>query len=388
MKVMIINSLYSPYKFGGAEVSVRLLAESLTNKGVSVRVITLNDEGRVIRKNLNSVEVISIPLKNIYWPFSSDSHGALKKIVWHLKDAYNSSMMEFISDEIDDFKPDVIHTNNLAGFSIGVWSVVKRKGYPLIHTIRDYYLFHPNSTLFKNGKNVDPRNFSVKLFSFFKKKESQKIDMVVGISDFISTLHESNGFSKKAKFYHVYNPVDKIKKVYSGEKGRLSIGFIGRLTSEKGFDVFLDYAEEYRESANFIAAGTIAPSSESNELLKRAQSLGVDVQGYVPVDKFLTSVDALLLPTKWNEPFGRVVAEAALSKTPVFTNLTGGVKEISELFSWVSPLEQFGLEKVNEVLDMLSSYEGDQNPFDKEKHAENYLKLYNELILSYRKNKI
>lgn len=32
MKIMILNSLYYPYKFGGAEVSVQLLAEELVKK--------------------------------------------------------------------------------------------------------------------------------------------------------------------------------------------------------------------------------------------------------------------------------------------------------------------------------------------------------------------
>lgn len=45
MKVMIINTLYYPYKVGGAEVSVRLLAEGLVNLGDQVTVLSLNNKG-------------------------------------------------------------------------------------------------------------------------------------------------------------------------------------------------------------------------------------------------------------------------------------------------------------------------------------------------------
>ncbi len=44
MKIIIVNSLYYPYKFGGAEVSVQLLAEGLVARGITVKVITLNNK--------------------------------------------------------------------------------------------------------------------------------------------------------------------------------------------------------------------------------------------------------------------------------------------------------------------------------------------------------
>ncbi len=384
MKIMIINSLYHPYKFGGAEVSVQLLAESLAEKGHLVRIITLNDKDEIIRDSLNGVDIVSLPLRNVYWPFSLESHNFIKKIMWHLKDSYNLKMMAMVDTEIKNYNPDIIHTNNLAGFSAGVWNVINRRKYPLIHTIRDYYLFHPNSTLFKNGSNINPKTLSVKIFSLLKKRISQKIDVVVGISKFISSFHYSNGYSREAKFYHVYNPIDKIIIPKDKRNKILTIGFVGRLTSEKGFDVFLDYVEKYQGVMRFVVAGKAAPSIESDELLKRALALKVNILGYVPIDQFLKQVDALLLPTKWNEPFGRVVAEAALSKTPIFTNLTGGVKEISELFPWILPLEQFGEPKVNSLLDELLIEKIYDNPFDKRKHADNYLELYRDLISSYK----
>lgn len=380
MKIMILNSLYYPYKFGGAEVSVQLLAEELVKKNHEVRVVTLNDQGSIKKEVINGVKVISLPLKNRYWPFSSEAHSRIQKLFWHLKDVYNADMVSMVHNEITNFSPDIIHTNNLAGFSIGVWDVVKRDNYKLVHTARDYYLFHPNSTLFKNGVNIDPDSKIVKLLSFYKKNKSQKIDAFVGISQHISLMHKNNGFAKKALFAHIYNPVDKPDKVKREKTKIITVGFIGRFTTEKGFDIFCEYAKKYQDCMKFIAAGKASSSNESNLLITDAKLSGVEIQGYVPVEDFLNEVDAILLPTKWHEPFGRVVAEAALSRTPIFTNLTGGVKEIAEMFPWVLSVDEFSPKKIKTILGYLNTEKEVENPFNKEEHAGYYIDIYNKLL--------
>lgn len=44
MKILIVNTIYAPFKVGGAEVSVQLLAEELVKNGHSVLVVTLHDK--------------------------------------------------------------------------------------------------------------------------------------------------------------------------------------------------------------------------------------------------------------------------------------------------------------------------------------------------------
>lgn len=79
MRIMIVNSLYYPYKFGGAEISVQFLAEELVKRNITVRIITLNNSNEIIYDTINGVETVSVPLQNIYWPYSSESHGIFKK---------------------------------------------------------------------------------------------------------------------------------------------------------------------------------------------------------------------------------------------------------------------------------------------------------------------
>lgn len=331
MRILIINTLYHPYKIGGAEVSVQLLAEGLINEGHSVRVLSLHD-GNVIKEDtVNGVEVCYLPLKNIYWPYSHRKNPMIKRLVWHLIDQYNPFMANMVGKEIDKFVPDIVHTNNLAGFSVSVWDTIKKRNIKLIHTARDYYLFHPNCTLFSNGKNTNIDSISVRLWSFFKKIKSSKVDHFVGISNFISDLHQSNGFSNNADFSTIYNPVPKLEVVKEVRKSDvICIGFIGRLSVEKGFDEFCTIASRLKRKHNnsrFIAAGRLDESKEGNILRKQALDLGIELLGFTTLESFLTQVDAVILPTKWREPFGRTVVECSYH-VPVFTNPQGGVKEL------------------------------------------------------------
>ncbi|WP_109240866.1 glycosyltransferase [Klebsiella michiganensis] len=381
MKIAIINSLYYPYKFGGAEVSVQLLAEGLAAKGHNVKVITLNDKLEITRYDLNGVSVISYPIKNEYWPFAKGEYSSIRKIKWHLRDYITNPIVRDIAAELKLYNPDVIHTNNLAGFSIGIWKIAKKLSCPLVHTTRDYYLFHPNSTLFKNGQNISSNDFFVKVYSWIKKRHSQKIDIMVGISNYISVFHQSNGFAKEAKHTYVYNPIERIMAERC-QRERITIGFLGRLSSEKGFDVFTEYANLYKNDMDFVAAGQFSSSKETDKLRQKAKENNIRLEGYIPVRDFLSNVDVLLLPTKWNEPFGRVVAEAAVAGIPVYTNLTGGVKEIGEYFPWVQDISKFSLSNIKKTVSCVDT-ESVANPFSQDFLSQKYIEIYNEAIYKH-----
>jgi len=195
MNILIVNTLYAPFKVGGAEVSVQLLAEELVSKGDKVRVVCLHDQKFRKQTELNGVEVVYLPLKNLYWPFSNEQKGKLSKVLWHLIDNFNPMMSKAFSRELDNFNPDVVHTNNISGFSVAIWSCVKKRNIKLVHTARDYYLFHHNCTLFQHGKNMDVGSAAVQLTSMVKKRKSRNVDRFVGISKYISALHQDNGFA-------------------------------------------------------------------------------------------------------------------------------------------------------------------------------------------------
>lgn len=377
MKILIINTLYSPYKIGGAEVSVQLLAEGLFAQGHNVRVLCLHPDSARKTSFLNGVEIIYLPLKNMYWPFNGVCKPGWKRLFWHLLDLYNPMMRNLVDREINSFKPDVVHTNNLAGFSVSVWSCVKAHKIKLIHTMRDYYLFHPNCTLFKNGKNISVGDFSVRAWSWLKKRISRNVDVAVGISQYISKLHSDNDFFVRAKHIHIYNPVN-IPKVNRGNDS-LCVGFIGRLSIDKGFDDFCSIAEKYNKvGIRFIAAGRFGLDRESDILKKRATSANIELLGFSTLEAFLDIVDVVILPVKWQEPFGRTIVECALAGKHVFTNSVGGISEIISHFKNVrlmSDIEKLNLIYINSIInnktDILNS-----ETFSLKASLDGYLRAY------------
>ncbi|HEC2555556.1 TPA: glycosyltransferase family 4 protein [Raoultella ornithinolytica] len=330
MKILIINTLYYPQQVGGAEISVQLLAESLVNMGHQVRVISLIDNDAPSDDIVNGVSCGYYPIPNIYWPYKNgEKVSRVKKILWHLNDYFNRASYKIVLSEVEKFDPDIVHTNNLAGWSVSVWSAAKKYNKKVIHTTRDYYLIHYNSTLFNKNKIQNENNWFIKTLNVLKRIESKKVDSFVGISDFIKKTHTNGGFFLSSKKYTIYNPVTKSteSKIPFGD-GKKRFGFIGRLTMEKGFDTFCEIAKCHSDNYLFFAAGDYI---EGSEIYSLAVDSGVNLMGRVNLDLFLSSVDVVILPIKWNEPFGRVVVESVLSGKIVITTPVGGISELARI---------------------------------------------------------
>ncbi|HDZ0538599.1 TPA: glycosyltransferase, partial [Klebsiella pneumoniae] len=134
-------------------------------------------------------------------------------------------------------------------------------------------------------------------------------------------------------------------------------------------------AEKFKNKSNlsFCAAGR--PSDRDEKLVNlSASKSNIDLLGFIDVGSFLKQVDVVILPIKWNEPFGRTVAECAISGTLVFTNMLGGVSEIANLCKNIKPISSFNVELINN-LDM-GEHSPQYNPFNKDKLVSEYEKVY------------
>lgn len=329
MRILIFNTLYFPYRVGGAEQSLQILAERLVLLGHKVRVISLTDKSKPFFNEINGVEVAYYPIKNIYWPFSDKKRSKLIRLFWHLFDYYNPFIKSIIKGEVEGFSPSVVHTNNLSGFSIRVWKLAFKEKLKIIHTLRDYYLIYPNSSLYLNGRNISTKGIKVTFWSWLKKRLSINVNCVVGISQHILDKHIELGYFVNSRKTVVFNPVEVSSPKKAVNYSGISIGFIGRLSSEKGFDEFCRYAQKIgSEGVRYLAAGKYRADLESEYLKRLAKEASIVELGFVELDDFLSSVDVVVLPLKWEEPFGRVIVECALAGKYVFVNPVGGAKEL------------------------------------------------------------
>lgn len=328
MKILIFNTLYYPYRIGGAEKSVQLLAEGLVGKGYSVTVATLHEKKHIIEDVINGVKIVRFPLRNLYW-LDNHNHSFIKKMIWHLSDIFNVKMYKMIKESFLEDNYDVIHTNNLSGFSVAVWHWAKKKKIPVCHTARDYYLLHPNGTLFKNGKNISTKSLSALPFSFIKKIISSNVKSFVSISKYVEKIHKGNGFFPNAKSYVVYNSNNSVDYVPDFKnKEKITLGFLGRVEEVKGIEFFLNAVSKSKCKEFTIVIAGKGDAKYLSELSKKYANLEIVFKGTVDIQDFFPEIDYLVVPSLWHEPMGRVVIEANSYSVPVIGSNRGGIKEI------------------------------------------------------------
>ena len=148
MKVLIVNTFYFPNMKGGADHSVKLLAETLVKKGHTVAVYCTDAAEGISQEIYKGVHVYrrSTNKFNLYkYSYNKKEVGRLEKITQKIYDLYNVKCAMDFEEICKEFGPDVVHTNTIYGISFLVWRKAAKLRIPLIHTIRDTAIISPVS---------------------------------------------------------------------------------------------------------------------------------------------------------------------------------------------------------------------------------------------------
>ncbi len=322
MKIALVNDKYIHHEGGGAQESVRILAESLAGRGhqVSVWATTYRAGQRRTHEVHANVRVTFLPVANVYWP-----HGhrpAYLKPLWHAIDSHNPVMARWVGALLDEEKPDILHTNILAGFSPSIWAEAAKRNIPVVHTLRDYYLTCPKGARFKEGAECGQSCKSCWYYSLPKKRATRHVDAVVGISRHLLRAH-AIAAPIRAVIHNSYQ-TDAAVPARTGE-GAFNIGFLGRLFETKGVELLID-AVRRTDSAHLYVAGKGSPAYMQQ--LRRQASARATFLGLVPPQTLFEKIDVLVVPSLWHEPFGRVAVEAMAWGIPVIASKRGGLPEI------------------------------------------------------------
>ncbi len=329
MKILYVNSLYSPLIEGGAEISLKLIVEGIKSLGHEVVVLSLSPNTGLAEEMVDGVKVYRAGLENRYWPYSSGKANKLSRIAWHLKDRSNSRMGTIVRQVLEKEKPDVVSCHNLAGWSIKVWDEITDFGVPIVQVLHDLYLLCPNSNMFKGNTPCDNQCFSCKLMRLTHREKSQQVSAVVGISKSILGRFEAVGYFAKAQKYVIMNTraVPNPPTAKSRTAGQpLKIGYLGTLSSIKGVEWLIEQFKKLPFPASLLLGGK---GNSAYETLLKNSSKGFDITflGYVESQKFFSGIDVLVVPSLWQEPLGMVAIESLANHVPVIANKTGGLQE-------------------------------------------------------------
>lgn len=331
MKIMYINTLYSPNIGGGAEITLQLLVEGIKGLGHEVVVVTTGDAPGIVEDLVNGVRVLRVGIANVYWQYNNQKPPAWKRGIWHLRDIYNLTMGNLVEEIVRREQPDVVSCHNLAGFSASAWVAIEQAGVLIIQVLHDSYNLCPGSNMFKDGHACERQCMQCKAFRLFTPLISKKVNAVVGVSQFILDKHLEHGLFKEAKIktaiHNTRAIIPQIKSFENKKWDKVRFGFIGTLTPAKGIELLLDvFTNLALPNAELWIAGKGYPEYEQQ--LKRSESSSVRFLGYSKPEDFFSKIDVLVVPSIWQEPLGMVVPEAFAYGIPVIGSRRGGIPEM------------------------------------------------------------
>lgn len=355
MRILITNTYYFPAFVGGAEISVKLLAEGLHAAGNQVYVLTTGLEDKVY--TVNGVIVISVKQRNIFNSYDKKSRSQLSKVVWHLFDSFNFANHFKITEILKRISPDIVHTNSIQGFSPFLWRTIKAQGMPLVHSMRDYYMLCHKCNMYNQG-NCQTLCTPCKVTNTAKKSFFKFPDHFIGISNFILDKYRSFSTEVSSNSSVIYNAVDTTQSslVINPPSAKVVLGYIGRIDEDKGVAYMIDELASLPDEKKCNIKLVLAGKGEQDFIDSlKVKLLGIQHEflGVVkPVD-FYNNVDVLIVPALWNEPFGRIVIESLSYMVPVCQSDRGGLKELySPDSSWIfSPLQGELTLQINHILD-------------------------------------
>lgn len=140
----------------------------------------------------------------------------------------------------------------------------------------------------------------------------------------------------------IYNSENKenYREKYNIEKDEIVIGFAGRLLKEKGI---LELIKAFKllktdKKIKLLIVGTnVFVNLEKDKYLQKVYneikniSENVIFTGYIEIEKMpfiYNSMDIMVIPSLWEEPFGCVAIEAMAMGVPIIATKSGGLQEI------------------------------------------------------------
>ena len=332
MKVLIINSLYRPNELGGAERSVEALASGLKSKGIEPVIVSTAETDSV--DMVDGIRCYYLKISNLYWGRNAKSQPVYKKPFWHLLDSYNLSTVSKLSRVIEIEQPDLVHSNNLAGFSVSAWNTVKSFKLPIVHTIRDHYLICPNAVMYRNDRRCEKQCTRCRVYAVPRKILSSGVDAVIGVSAFILGKHLKAGYFKNSKIKtHVYSsmPDGSIRRNPKLDNDLLTFGFVGMLAPIKGIEYLLQrFKKADIKKAKLYVFGSGITNDYELYLKGKYESENIRFMGRQKPEGIYADIDVVIIPSLCDDAFPRVLVESYYNGIPVIATCRGGAPEMVE----------------------------------------------------------
>lgn len=343
MKILLANKFY--YRRGGDCIYMLNLEKLLKAHGHEVAVFAMD-----YPENLDT------PWKK-YFPKN------MSKLMAFTRPFGSHEVKSKFKKLLDDFKPDVVHLNNVhTQLSPVMAELAHQWGIKVVWTLHDYKLLCPRYDCLKNGNTICETCFKgdkkacldnkcmkgSKLASFIGYKEAivwncerleASTDVLICPSQFMADKMVQGGFSK-SKMQTLCNFIDVEKCKFSSTNGTDYTDdvellpkkedyycFIGRLSHEKGAKTLIEAANQLPYKLVIIGGGPLMDE------LKSVAHTNIEFVGFKQWDDIKQLVGKArfsVIPSEWYENNPLSVIEAQCLGTPVLGANIGGIPELTD----------------------------------------------------------
>jgi glycosyltransferase involved in cell wall biosynthesis len=336
VRALVVHNRYSATTPSGENVSVDLEVQSLRAAGVEVETHEVSNDdvldGGVAVKLRSAAEM-----------------------------AWSPSAAARFAGALDRVRPDVVHVHNL--FPLLTASVpwrALRAGVPVVWTARNLRVTCIEGTHFRAGADCTQCRPGWRVpgvlhrcyrgstgvsalvtgaTGIFRRLARSRVTTVAISHTLRRWLVEEAGFAPD-RVHVKYNAVAVPGR--AGEPppppGDDPFLFVGKFSTYKGIDLLLDAWQQVthpRARLTFVGDGPLAATVRAATTDARITWLG-----RVPADEVshhIAGARAVLVPSVWDEPFGRVAAEAFALGRPVITTGRGALAEVvGETAGWIT----------------------------------------------------
>lgn len=364
LKIWNIAELYPPGYGGGAAIYVYDTCRFLANRGHDVRVLcteAIDAPAYSIRdETVDNVKVYRI---NLPYFRNQDPGG------WFLSTAqwkeHCFKIKKVAEKVLTDWQPDLVQFHTPYSLIEECYESIERYQIPIVGMTHDAWVVCLRTSLFKSptdtlcdgpstlgclecqysyfdGSNIKAvaklpwRVAKLGIYPAYRLRSRNnlrhKLDGLICVSKFMLEAHNKNGLVSGI-LNHIPLGIDLTnlpKNFPARPREPLRFGFVAGYVSHKGIWDVLDVVASLKGKGLKFELHIWGPNQDILPLIERDIKDCVVLRGlFTPDEKWdvYSEMDVLLMATRWAEPYGRVIQEAAAAKVPSIAPKVGGITE-------------------------------------------------------------
>jgi len=345
VRILIANAHGDDASSGGAERLVRDLGQGLEARGAEVSLL----QSFPSREPGGSFE--RIVLHRSDW-----RDDRARRVRNHLGDLASRPHAE-LDEALARAAPDLVHTHNLPGMSTAIWEAARRRGIPVVHTIHDYWLLCPRTTLTKRDATpCRPSPFLCGARTRRLARWGGAVSQLIGVSQWAIDLHAS--LFPAATAHLIRHPLATDPEASPpSEPTPATLGYIGSLERIKGVHLLLEAAPRLAEiGVRLRLAGRGALEDRVADTVAAHENVAWEgaVHGEEK-QRFFAGCDLGIVPSVWAEPGGPTytMVEWLAARRPVLASTRGGLGEVAGTYGGSAAVEPSADAVVGAVSELL-----------------------------------